>query len=572
MNSKSFNYNYLRIVLVSIVLGTLLTTTSFGQSKIEEQRAKQLLHKEEPSDAYLPHPDARNAVSKAYYYRDAMVETRQVNINADGQNIIGDAANEPSLSLDTANPDRIIIGWRQFDNIASNFRQAGYAYTSDGGQTWTFPGSINAGIFRSDPVIDIDSEGTFYYNSLTSNNGTYTCRVFRSFDGGVTWDDGVEAKGGDKQWMVIDRTNGPGRNNNYSFWTMSWTSCFPGNFTRSVNKGDSYGPCVAVAGEPYWGTLAVGPDGELYIAGAGWNGIQVSKSINAKDPLVTTSWDLNTDITIDGQMNYGPNVNPVGLLGQASIAVDHSGTSSHGNVYVLASMERFSGDPGDVMFSRSIDGGQSWSEAKRVNQDLSFTKTQWFGTMSIAPNGRLDVVWLDTRDAPSNQTRMSALYYSWSDDQGENWSPNQRISELFDPHIGWPNQEKMGDYFHMISDNQGAHLAWANTLNGGQDVYYTRIALDITDVTSPNTTSLLLSVYPNPITEVAVLTYQTSLAGTLILEVRDAIGKLVTTDKIYAEGAGTYHTEIDFKSLERGVYFCSIRSEGQTKTVKIIKK
>lgn len=559
-----------KILLISIIVFLTALVSIAQDSKVEAMRAKQMLHKEQPTDAYLAHPNAREAVSKAYYYRDAMVETHQVNVDANGQNIIGDAANEPSLSIDTANPERIIIGWRQFDNIASNFRQAGYAYSHDGGQSWTFPGSINAGVFRSDPVIDVDSEGTFYYNSLTSNNGTYTCKVFRSYDGGVSWDEGVEAKGGDKQWMVIDRTEGPGRDNNYSFWTMSWTSCYPGNFTRSVNKGESYGPCVAVAGEPYWGTLAVGPDGELYIAGAGWDGIQVSRSNNAKDPLVTTSWEMNTDVYMDGQLSYGANVNPGGLLGQASIAVDHSGTASHGNVYVLASVERYNGDPADVMFARSIDGGMSWSEARRINQDISFTKTQWFGTMSIAPNGRLDAVWLDTRDAPASQSRMSALYYSWSDDQGETWSPNQRISELFDPHIGWPNQEKMGDYFHMISDNQGAHLAWANTLNGGQDVYYTRITLDITATASAARSSILGSVYPNPASQFLKLTYQLKNAADVKISLSDAYGRTVLEKFVPAQGSGTFQESFDIAGLKGGIYFCTLSADNQSGTLKVV--
>lgn len=559
-----------KVLLISIILFSTAQVSIAQDRKVEAMRAKQMLHKEQPTDAYLAHPNVREAVSKAYHYRDAMVETHQVNVDANGQNIIGDAANEPSLSIDTANPERIIIGWRQFDNIASNFRQAGYAYSHDGGQTWTFPGSINAGIFRSDPVIDIDSEGTFYYNSLTSNNGTYTCKVFRSYDGGVSWDEGVEAKGGDKQWMVIDRTAGPGRDNNYSFWTMSWTSCYPGNFTRSVDMGESYGPCVAVAGEPYWGTLAVGPNGELYIAGAGWDGVQVSRSNNAKDPLVTTSWDMNTDVYMDGQLSYGANVNPGGLLGQASIAVDHSGTASQGNVYVLASVERYNGDPADVMFARSIDGGMSWSEAKRINQDISFTKTQWFGTMSIAPNGRLDAVWLDTRDAPASQSRMSALYYSWSDDQGETWSPNQRISELFDPHIGWPNQEKMGDYFHMISDNQGAHLAWANTLNGGQDVYYTRITLDITATASVSNQPILGSVYPNPASQFINLTYQLKNAADVKISLTDAYGRTVLEKFVPAHGSGTFQESFDTAGLGGGIYFCTLSTDNQSSTLKVV--
>src|SRR6267142_234224 len=63
----------------------------------------------------------------------------QVNVNGSGQNIPGDAANEPSLCLDPNNPNRIAIGWRQFDTTNSNFRQSGGAYTTNAGLNWTFP-------------------------------------------------------------------------------------------------------------------------------------------------------------------------------------------------------------------------------------------------------------------------------------------------------------------------------------------------------------------------------------------------------------------------------------------------
>src|SRR5207344_3279577 len=105
----------------------------------------------------------------------------QVNVNTSGQNILGDAANEPNIAVNPLNENVIVIGWRQFDNVSSNFRQAGWSYTSDGGQSWTFPGVIEPGIFRSDPVLDYDSSGNFYYNSLTIDNfGNYVCKVFIS--------------------------------------------------------------------------------------------------------------------------------------------------------------------------------------------------------------------------------------------------------------------------------------------------------------------------------------------------------------------------------------------------------
>jgi len=140
--------------------------------------------------------------------RVGIATTYQVNVDAGGANIPGDAANEPSLAIDPTNPDRMAIGWRQFDTIASNFRQAGWAYTEDGGQTWTFPGVIEPDSFRSDPVLDFDAEGNFYYSSLKVIGGVFSCQVFKSSDGGQTWGPAVEAFGGDKQWIEIDRTGG----------------------------------------------------------------------------------------------------------------------------------------------------------------------------------------------------------------------------------------------------------------------------------------------------------------------------------------------------------------------------
>ena len=141
--------------------------------------------------------------------------------------------------------------------------------------------------------------------------------------------------------------------------------------------------------------------------------------------------------------------------GQTSIAVDTSDGPYHGNVYLLCSVERNSNpDPLDVMFARSTNGGVNWSSPIKVNDDPSTSAYQWFGTMSVAPNGRIDVIWLDTRDNPG--TYISALYYSNSTDGGATWSPNERLSDYFDPHVGWPQQNKMGDYFHMVSDSNGA--------------------------------------------------------------------------------------------------------------------
>ena len=98
---------------------------------------------------------------------------------------------------------------------------------------------------------------------------------------------------------------------------------------------------------------------------------------------------------------------------------------------------------------------------------------QWFGTLSVAPDGMLEAAWNDTR--ASADSSMSALYYSYSLDGGVTWSGNEQASPVWNSRIGWPNQQKIGDYYHMVSDTNGADLAWSATFNGEQDVYYLRI-------------------------------------------------------------------------------------------------
>jgi len=426
--------------------------------------------REVPDDAYIPVSREDLQTSSPYRYSRQGFFTVQVNVDHNGNNIVGDAANEPSIAVDPTDPGRMAIGWRQFNTISSSFRQAGYGYTTDGGRTWTFPGVIEPGVFRSDPVLGSDSDGNFYFNSLTSTGSDMWCNVFKSSDGGATWDSGTFAQGGDKQWMAIDKTGGMGDGHIYAYWTQDWSICYPGYFTRSVDSGASYEDCITIPGYPFWGTLAVGPDGELYLSG---NEFVVIKSTNAQNSGETVSWDFSRSVSLDGGLAWG-GPNPDGLLGQSWIAVDHSNGPTRGNVYLLCSVDRYSvSDPLDVMFARSTDGGQTWSAPVRVNDDPGENAYQWFGTMSVAPTGRIDVVWLDTRHDTGGYD--SSLYYAYSEDEGVSWSANERLTDAFDPHVGWPQQNKMGDYIHMVSDESGFHLAYAATFNGEQDVYYGRL-------------------------------------------------------------------------------------------------
>jgi len=401
-------------------------------------------------------------------------------------NIVGDAANEPSIAVDPTNPNIIVIGWRQFDSVSSNFRQAGWAYSHDQGRSWTSPGVLEPGVFRSDPVLDADADGNIYYMSLTLDFDTFDnfrLQLFKSTDGGITFRPGVNAFGGDKEWMVIDRTDGFGRGNIYSKWQSFFNCCGLETFTRSTDGGATFEKPLPVPRGPTFGTTDIGPEGVVYATGIeavnrqNFDSIVIAVSHNAQFPGATPLFDFSVPVDLGGRMIFEAGPNPEGLLGQIVVATDHSDRFSRGFVYLLASLATGSGDPMDVVFARSTTGGFSFSAPVRVNDDpIDGRGWRWLATMSVAPTGRIDALWFDTRN--DARTEFSELYYAFSTDTGRTWSKNIPVTPPFNHSLGYPNNRKLGDYFHTRSDAAGVNVAYAATFNREQDVYFLRLDLD----------------------------------------------------------------------------------------------
>lgn len=440
----------------------------------------------EPFEKYddPPAPPRKIETSPRMISRFGPFSSFQVNVDVGGNNIIGDAANECAITADPTNPMRMAIGWRQFDDVNSNFRQGGYGYTTDGGSTWTFPGVLQPGFFRSDPVTGSDENGVFYYLSLRSTwpQQTFYCDdMWRSTDGGAAWSliSGKQgAIGGDKQWFTIDKTCGPGHHFQYQGFDQA--NCAGGLFNRSTDAGVTWDTPVDVPNEPIYGTLDVDSNGNLYLGGAGFE-FYCARSSNAQNGNQTPVFEQITPVNMGGDL-VGGGINPAGLDGQAFLAVDHSGTATNDYVYMLASVQPPGRSTTDVMFARSTDGGATFSPPVPVNDDNNPSKWHWFGTFSVAPNGRLDAVWYDNRNAANLD---SQLFYSYSTDAGVTWSPNVPVSNSFNPQEGWPNQNKIGDYITIVSDETGGNVAYAATFNlnpnRGQheeDVYFVRVCPD----------------------------------------------------------------------------------------------
>jgi hypothetical protein len=408
----------------------------------------------------------------------------QVNVDANHQNILGDAANEPSIAVDPTDGNKMVIGWRQFNTVNSNFRQGGWGYTTDAGMTWTFPGVLENNIFRSDPVLNSNETGTPFYLSLLQS---FCDDIWRSINGGQSWTrlppEGGGG-GGDKEWFTIDKTNGMGHGFQYQAWSTA-ASCNFGQFSRSIDGGVTWQSPLSLPNAPVWGTLDVDTNGNLFIGGASnfSSPFYCLRSSNAQNPNVTPTFDQVTQVNLGGNLDFGDTINPGGLQGQCFLAVDRSGGPTNNNIYMIATVQPFGFSTGtDVMFARSTDGGLTFSAPHRINDDpIDHNKWHWFGTFSVAPNGRIDAVWFDTRNAANNTD--SQLFYAFSSDGGVTWSTNVAVSNSFTPFEGYPQQNKIGDYITIVSDNTGGNVAYAATFNFNpntdqheQDIYYVRVS------------------------------------------------------------------------------------------------
>ncbi len=413
----------------------------------------------------------------------------QINTDAQGNDIIGDAANEPTFAVSPVDPDRFVVGWRQFPTINSDSRYAGYAWSSDGGLTWTNGGTLAGppgyqNPEQSDPLVKVNAQGVFYYWSEVFRPN-YAQWMYQSADGGQTWSvpDPIEdPTSGDKPWLAIDNTGGMGDGHLYGGWNHFTLGGYC--YVESTDGGHTWTPSkrIADAGGTQWMLhMVVGPEGEVY---AGWknynqNAILITKSTNAKDPNVTTTFDAfgaggrdGLDIRIDAANDPGNlPVNPTGFH-QLFLGVDSSAGPRRGWVYALWPDDRR--DDADLSFARSSDGGFTWETGIRVNDDGPGA-LQWMPAMSVAPNGRIDVFWFDTRNSSGHPVPWSQLFYTFSTDGGSNWAPSRRLSDAFDTTLGWPQQQKIGDYMESVSDDRGAGVIYPATYNGGQDLWFMRI-------------------------------------------------------------------------------------------------
>jgi hypothetical protein len=504
-------------------------------------------------------------------------------VNSQGQNIlisdnIGNryGPNEPSIMMNPINPDILVAG-----SILNN-----YHYSTDGGRTWRIGELKSSYGVWGDPVIDVDSKGNFYYFHLSNVTGVdgWLDRIVcqKSTDNGTSWSDGSFAglngsKDQDKQWSVIDRSN----DNIYLTWTQfdeygnedpSCASVIL--FSKSLDGGESWsspiqinkfvGDCLdgddAVGGA----VPAVGPNGEIYVTWAGPTGLVFNRSLDQGE-----TW-LQEEILIDS-MPGGWNQNISGIQRANGFPItkcDLSGGPNQGAIYVNWSDQSNGEHDTDIWFSKSIDGGNTWSSKLKVNDDSS-NRQQFFTWMDIdQTNGNLHFVFYDRRNYVDDQTDV---YLAFSNDGGQSFK-NKRISES--PFL--PNKDIFfGDYTNITVHNNIVRPIWTRLHEGELSIWTDITSFDGTLSTFDELESHEIEkvqLYPNPmVDERSYISFKLREPSNVKIEIFDGQGKLIHMILENAEmGYGKYSIPIELNLLT-GVYYCRLTINGQSKTLKTIR-
>ena len=363
---------------------------------------------------------------------------------------------EPSIFINPTNPQNMVAG------VVLNKT----LHSFDGGKTWSLQFVESPYGVYGDPVISADYLGNFYFAHLADPAGqgrateSWIDRIViqKSTDGGISWNQGTftghrPPADQDKHWLAVD----PRNNHLYITWTefdkygstnesdhsrilFSKSTDLAESWTDAIVISDLEGDCRDGDQTTEGAVPSVGPDGEIYVAWSLGENIYFDRSNDGginwleNDVLVTTQhggWDL--DIPGLGRAN-----------GMPVTVCDISNGKYRGDIYINYCDQKNGADDTDVWLVKSQDGGITWSDPLRVNDDVG-GRHQFFTWMSIDPvSGAVYIVFYDRRHHDDLKTDV---YLAYSFDGGSSFK-NVKISE--EPFV--PNTNLFfGDYNNISS-------------------------------------------------------------------------------------------------------------------------
>jgi hypothetical protein len=421
-----------------------------------------------------------------------------------------------------------------------SFSFIGWSRSTDAGDSFTdkgilVPDPVPVGTrfldLFGDPVVRCSDSSTFYYSSLATNttisSGSLSAiTVSKSIDGGASFGGAkiavqrpVSTHTLDKDWMAVSRVGSA------DYIHVTYTDFFVGapcprvgvsiEYVRSTDGGATWSaPLVldtvcSFTAFVQGSQVAVGPvvnaaTGVVYVAwesfptgfGTG-RSIKLKKSIDNGSTFPTPAVTVSTVTAVgDGRQVQGLFRTFIDLQG---LVVDRSTGKNAGNVYVtwhdgrnanqadpFASPGCTVGLPrkycfGDVLLSRSVDGGATWSGPIRVNDDsITLKVDQVFPAITADENGNLAVVFYDRRRDSRNF--LIDTFVATSEDGGLTWL-NQRVTTnsfaaIHDEDLV-VNPAYMGDYLGIAVDalqtNDGMIVAWGDNTRGDPNVLAAKV-------------------------------------------------------------------------------------------------
>ena len=358
---------------------------------------------------------------------------------------------EPMLARNPADPNHLVGVWQQ--DRWSDGGAAGQAtgVSFDGGRTWsrtqaalsrcTGGNAANDGDYPrvSDPWVTIAPDRAAYQiaiafgGSLLQPNSFGAVLVSRSADGGRTWGPATtlirddSSAFSDKESITADPTNASFVYATWERFVGSEDGPAPTWFARTTNGGATWEPARQIydpggTNSTLNNQIVVLPDGRLVLFfsefdNVGNNTTVLLRVIRSQDKGATWS----APITIAQSLARGTRKPETGTpirdgSNLGAIAVDKNGALA-----VAWQDSRFSGGARDgIAFSRSLDGGSTWSAPVQINSVPGVQAL--LPTVAIRDDGLIGVTYYDFRNhVPFAPTLLTDYWLTTSAD-GVSWN------------------------------------------------------------------------------------------------------------------------------------------------------
>ncbi len=497
--------------------------------------------------------------------------------------------NEPSICINPKNTNQIVAG----ANTDKVYR------SSNGGLNWITSTLTSTYTVWGDPCIITDTLGNFYYFHLV-NGTSFIDRmgVQKSTNAGANWSAGTfwqfnPPKQQDKEWAITDFTHGPRGNWMYVAWSEfddygSYNTSDSSRilFARSTDGGASFtgitrlsrlgGDCVDEDYTTEGSVPAVGPNGEVYVAWSGPQGINNFKIFFDRSTDGGTTWLANDIVAASqpGGWDLGSGApSGTGILGiyrgngLPVTVCDISNGPYRGTIYINY-LDSVGPRDRDVKVVKSTNGGLNWSAPIRVNNDVP-GKEQFFTWLTIDQvTGYLYCVFYDRRNYTDNQTDV---FLAKSTDGGATWV-NERISSSpFTPLYN----VFFGDYSNISAHNGVVRPIWIRLASTALSVWTAIInfpvGLNQISAEVPSGFELKQN-YPNPFNPATQIEFSIpqvtgSDKAKVTLVIYDALGNKVADVVDSSLAPGTYTYQWNASGYASGIYFYKLES-GNTKISK----